>query len=114
MVAPILKEQGWQITCACLGGFTGTACDVDINECATATCSMNEVCVDLIGRHECDCFPGWTGGSCETNIDFCDTGDPTDVNGPCDDTGSSSCTGGNSTFTCTCVIGSADCSVHGH
>ena len=100
-------------TCECFSGYIGDACNIDIDECQTVNC-INGICLNLVGRHECDCFPGWTGDSCETNIDECDTGDPTDVNGLCNDTGSSSCTDGNSTFSCTCVVGftSADCSVN--
>ena len=43
--------------CACPVGWTGSHCEVNINECASNPC-MNGVCVDKEGRYQCFCIPG--------------------------------------------------------
>lgn len=43
--------------CLCIG-FTGTFCEMDINECETQPCRNGATCNDLRGRYQCDCLPG--------------------------------------------------------
>ena len=43
--------------CTCPVGWTGSHCEVNINECASNPC-MNGVCVDREGGYQCFCVPG--------------------------------------------------------
>lgn len=43
--------------CACLPGFTGSHCEVDVNDCASSPC-VNGLCVDEVGGYTCYCRPG--------------------------------------------------------
>ena len=53
-------------SCACVAGYTGVPCDVDIDECANVTCQNNATCVEGLDWYRCDCVPGYTGEHCET------------------------------------------------
>lgn len=44
-------------SCQCDLGYEGQWCDVDTDECLTATCSPIRDCVDLIGGYRCDLNP---------------------------------------------------------
>ena len=80
----------------CLPGFTGTMCNVNINDCMGVNCSGNGQCVDEELSYTCDCDPGFTGVQCETNIDDC-------VGINCSGTGM--CVDGVNSFTCQCNPG---------
>ncbi|XP_072886988.1 coagulation factor X-like [Hemitrygon akajei] len=42
--------------CKCLGGFNGTFCETDINECnLTPACPPGTTCVDGINKFTCNC-----------------------------------------------------------
>lgn len=62
--------------CACNSGWTGAACDVDIDECATNThdCDTNATCTDTDGSFSCACVTGYAGagttGTC-SDVDAC-------------------------------------------
>ncbi|XP_059805987.1 venom prothrombin activator pseutarin-C catalytic subunit-like [Hypanus sabinus] len=44
------------IQCKCLGGFNGTFCEIDINECdLMLTCPPGTTCVDGINNFTCIC-----------------------------------------------------------
>ena len=42
-------------------GFTGTNCQVNIDECTDHVCENGGRCVDGVLDYTCDCTPEWTG-----------------------------------------------------
>ena len=52
--------------CQCVVGYTGRTCEVNIDDCASATCPNNSMCVDGVNTFECICMPGF-----ETIGDLC-------------------------------------------
>lgn len=51
-------------TCQCVPGYTGLACEAEIDECLTAVCPANSVCVDSVNSYSCVCLPGFEGEEC--------------------------------------------------
>ena len=68
-------------SCLCPIGWTGTSCEVDINECLLPLiCHPNATCINTNGSYRCVC-PAWlTGPNCYTPIDLC-------VSAPCQNNG---------------------------
>ncbi len=58
-------------TCACVSGYTGDLCDVDINECANNPCINGGTCTNTDGSFTCTCVPGYTGDLCDMDINEC-------------------------------------------
>ncbi|NWT39850.1 CRUM1 protein, partial [Chroicocephalus maculipennis] len=56
--------------CICPKGWTGTHCEVNIDECFSNPC-IHGNCTDGISSYECSCEPGYTGVNCEEDIDNC-------------------------------------------
>ena len=56
--------------CTCRAGWSGSLCDVNVNECADPSlCSATEVCVDSQGSYSCQCIDGYqrnTSGICQS------------------------------------------------
>ena len=91
-------------SCTCAAGFTGHNCSEDINECDPNPCQNGAICINLLhGEFQCLCSAGWTGELCDTDIDYCAL--DSSLHGPCNDTGASNCTDGNSTYVCNCGFG---------
>ena len=59
--------------CICEIGWTGTVCDVNIDECTPDTdpCRNNAACIDLPGSYKCVCDPYWTDIHCDVDIIEC-------------------------------------------
>ena len=57
-------------TCDCQPGYTGSACDVEIDECASDPCINGGTCSDLVNMFSCDCPSLFTGDTCETGASF--------------------------------------------
>lgn len=72
-------------TCYCVPGYTGTYCQIDINECLSSPCSNNSTCIDGINTYECKCPPGFTGDHCEININECESSPCNSNGGKCVD-----------------------------
>lgn len=65
-------------------GFTGTQCEIDIDECSTNPCLNGGTCHDHINSFKCSCQMGFTGTRCQTNIDDCESS-PCRHGGSCHD-----------------------------
>ena len=57
--------------CVCDAGFTGTNCEIDVDECAPAPCQNGGACLDLVNGYTCSCVAGFTGTNCEIDVDEC-------------------------------------------
>ena len=82
--------------CNCLVTWTGSLCELDVNECETnlEPCVYG-TCENQIGNEEfiCHCDPGWTGGLCDIDIDECESN-------PCQNYGT--CVESIAKYTCFC------------
>ena len=48
--------------CTCADGYTGTLCEVDVNECDSSPCvGEGSYCQNFENRFECVCPAGMTG-----------------------------------------------------
>ena len=45
--------------CLCKDGFTGTFCEIDINECSSSPCQNGGTCIDLENSYACYCPDGY-------------------------------------------------------
>ncbi|KAL7844777.1 hypothetical protein SRHO_G00233160 [Serrasalmus rhombeus] len=70
--------------CECLLGYTGTNCEVEVDECESDPCENGATCNDLMGLYTCDCVKGFSGLNCEINIDECESA-PCQNGGTCHD-----------------------------
>ncbi|XP_033119952.1 CD97 antigen-like [Anneissia japonica] len=70
-------------TCVCQSRYTGTNCEINVDECASSPC-VNGVCSDGDDRYFCACSPGWSGTHCEININECSS-NPCLNNANCND-----------------------------
>eukprot|EP00041_Stephanoeca_diplocostata_P037539 m.1424026 g.1424026 ORF g.1424026 m.1424026 type:complete len:1820 (+) comp25059_c0_seq1:205-5664(+) len=83
--------------CECAPGYTGSNCDVDIDECASGPCQNGATCVDGIAAFDCLCNGSWMGPTC--NIpDLC-------AENPCNSQGNCSQPAEGGSFTCACFVG---------
>jgi hypothetical protein len=92
----IQASAGTGYSCSCAVGFTGTNCEVNIDDCASNPCQNGGTCSDGIEAFTCSCAPGFTGTSCETLIDNC-------AGLPCQNGGS--CTNAPNGYACSCAPG---------
>ncbi|CAB1437992.1 unnamed protein product [Pleuronectes platessa] len=78
------SHVGGQLSCECEGGFTGTYCHENINDCESAPCLNGGTCMDQISRYQCVCADGWEGATCRHDVDDCSS-DPCLNSGVCRD-----------------------------
>ncbi|XP_045193379.2 uncharacterized protein LOC123549396 [Mercenaria mercenaria] len=93
--------------CVCQTGWTGTLCDVDIDECQAEIdpCSVLHDCKNTQGSYVCNCKEGYLENarkSCE-NIDECLVGGNNDC-----DAETQVCVDLSPSFTCKCAQGYSD------
>ena len=71
--------------CSCSPGFSGTNCEIDIDDCESSPCMNGGTCIDGVNGFVCDCPEQVTGRQCqifcpdrqrgefcETTVQFCD------------------------------------------
>ena len=63
---------------ACVAGFVGANCNIDVDECASNACQNGAACLDstvqasvAADSYTCLCVPGFTGINCEVDINEC-------------------------------------------
>ncbi|XP_017144221.1 protein serrate isoform X2 [Drosophila miranda] len=61
-----------EFTCGCAAGWTGSTCEINIDECAGGPCEHGGTCVDLIGGFRCECPPEWRGDVCQVDVNECE------------------------------------------
>lgn len=58
-------------SCACVRGYSGKNCEVNIDECKPNPCKNAGTCHDGVGIFTCVCNKYWTGATCENEVDSC-------------------------------------------
>ncbi len=61
-----------EFSCACYVGYSGSRCEIDVDECLSSPCQNEAECVERSTRpdvnvedaagYECVCLPGFEGG----------------------------------------------------
>jgi len=89
--------SGYTYSCACVAGWSGVNCQIEINQCTLySPCQNGATCNELVNNYTCSCIAGWTDRNCSTEINNCA------VN-PCLNGGS--CNNLVNSYTCSCVEG---------
>ncbi|GIY72356.1 neurogenic locus notch homolog protein 2 [Caerostris extrusa] len=85
--------------------FTGTNCEVNINDCPGNLCQNGATCIDGVNSYTCQCPPSYTGTYCSKDVDECALRPSVCKNG-------ATCTNTVGGYTCICVNGwtGQDCS----
>ncbi|XP_013393696.1 delta-like protein D isoform X2 [Lingula anatina] len=83
-------------TCTCPIGFTGTNCEIEVDDCHRQPCANGGTCQDLGTSYRCMCPPGFHGYHCESTATSC-SALPCKNQGVCRDVGDS--------YMCMCQAG---------
>ena len=54
---PGMGPLGVDYTCQCVAGYTGSRCEINIDDCQSAVCPNNSMCVDGVNSYQCICNP---------------------------------------------------------
>ena len=85
--------------CSCSGGWTGTNCTVDYDECSDTPCKNSGKCTNLPNSFSCECLDGFSGTDCSDVLPVCDRK-------PCKNNGSCfPASGSNVFYSCDCITG---------
>lgn len=89
--------------CACLAGWTGRDCEVNVDDC-TGQCLNGATCIDLVDDFHCACAAGYAGRTCARDVDDC-------ASRPCRNGGE--CVDLLDAYRCICPVGfsGTDCEV---
>ena len=55
-------------TCSCPAEYTGTLCELDVDECNVSKPCFNGNCNNLQPGFSCSCFAGYTGDLCQNEV----------------------------------------------
>lgn len=69
IASPSSSRQDYE--CACLSGFEGSHCGINMDECASTPCQNGATCVDGPGTFTCNCTAGFDGSLCSQDADEC-------------------------------------------
>lgn len=79
--------------------FSGTNCEIDLDECESNPCKNGATCKTLgtaLDFYQCLCVTGYDGVNCETDIDEC-------ASNPCQN--GATCTNHLGSYECACLPG---------
>ncbi|CAF1174687.1 unnamed protein product [Adineta steineri] len=58
-----------QELCVCNPGYTGVSCETEVDNCLSAPCQHDGVCIDAINNYTCDCSSTfYTGPNCDIEL----------------------------------------------
>lgn len=64
-------DLGRSVICKCRPGFSGSRCEVNIDDCAGNPCANGGTCVDGPNSYSCSCTLGYGGKDCSARMDAC-------------------------------------------
>lgn len=67
-------DLGRSVLCKCRPGFTGSRCELNVDDCASGPCANGGTCVDGPNSYTCSCTLGYGGKDCSTRVDACGSG----------------------------------------
>ncbi|KAI2527782.1 sushi, nidogen and EGF like domains 1, partial [Homo sapiens] len=62
------QVENGSAVCVCQAGYTGAACEMDVDDCSPDPCLNGGSCVDLVGNYTCLCAEPFKGLRCETVV----------------------------------------------
>ena len=70
------SKGAFDFICQCAVGYTGHTCEINIDECLSANCPSNSMCVDGVNTFECMCLSGFeeVNSSCVLRTESPNTG----------------------------------------
>jgi hypothetical protein len=53
-------------SCSCASGWTGTQCELSVDDCVENPCHHGGTCIDGLNTYTCKCTSAYTGPNCDT------------------------------------------------